>query len=435
MISITKNIFSLNNLLNNYNYKLFLIGIFLLPSAPAIASLILIFPLVNGLVKDKERILKDKYNYPLFLAALVMILKSLFNIYFPAFEDGSWDRINNLISLTNWIPLFLCYFGFQNYLKTNAQRLTLANALIASSIPVIISGLSQFFLKIYGPFELLNGLIIWYQRPINISDGLTGLFSNPNYAGAWFILIWPFCLSSLIINKYKSNFNWRTLTIFIICALFVICIVLTNSRGAWLNFILALPIVIGREVLYWMVPLLSILLFIIFLSFLPFVPIEIQSFAQLIIPQKIWFKFSEILLNFDSYPRIDIWERSIQFISQKPFFGWGTGVFPVLYFSETGFFNNHTHNLFLELSLNYGLIVSILVFSPIITLLINLYIKIYRKKSYKTNSNDRVWWGAAFLFFMIHMFDIPYYDLRISILGWVFLASIRNILLSDCRPE
>ena len=54
----------------------------------------------------------------------------------------------------------------------------------------------------------MNGLIVWFQRPIPLGGGLTGLFNNANYTGSWLILIWPFCLAILLqsgLNIYKRS--------------------------------------------------------------------------------------------------------------------------------------------------------------------------------------------------------------------------------------
>ena len=49
--------------------------------------------------------------------------------------------------------------------------------------------------------ETLNGLIIWYQRPLDNITGMTGLFNNPNYLGMWLTLCLPFALSALKLEK------------------------------------------------------------------------------------------------------------------------------------------------------------------------------------------------------------------------------------------
>ena len=78
------------------------------------------------------------------------------------------------------------FLGIANLSKHNIFKTIFL--LISGSIPLIFTGLGQYFFKWYGPFEILNGLIIWFQRPLNSDMGLTGLFNNANYAACWFKL-------------------------------------------------------------------------------------------------------------------------------------------------------------------------------------------------------------------------------------------------------
>ena len=138
-----------------------------------------------------------------------MIINCLFismnkNIY-------SLDLANIWIGLSNWLPFFFCFWGFQPFLKSQELRIKTAKFLVFGSLPVLASGFCQYFLKMYGPYNFLNKLIVWYQRPLNNQNGVTGLFNNQNYAGAWLSIVLPLCLFFLIKNN-KKNFN--TLMVF-----------------------------------------------------------------------------------------------------------------------------------------------------------------------------------------------------------------------------
>ena len=106
------------------------------------------------------------------------------------------------------MPLFFCFIAFQEYVSTEKDRNIFCKLLIAGSFPIIISGFSQFFFQLYGPFEFLNGLIIWFQKPLTPETGMTALFNNQNYAGAWLCIVWPLSLATLLdslknkVNKY-----------------------------------------------------------------------------------------------------------------------------------------------------------------------------------------------------------------------------------------
>jgi hypothetical protein len=38
---------------------------------------------------------------------------------------------------------------------------------------------------------------------------------------------------------------------------------------------------------------------------------------------------------------------------------------------------------------------------------------------------DRAWWAAVLVLAMLHASDIPIYDSRINIAGWILLAGLR----------
>ena len=38
---------------------------------------------------------------------------------------------------------------------------------------------------------------------------------------------------------------------------------------------------------------------------------------------------------------------------------------------------------------------------------------------------DRAWWTAAFMLAALHATDIPMYDSRVNIAGWILLAGLR----------
>ena len=67
-----------------------------------------------------------------------------------------------LIGLINWIPTFFSFVGFQNYLKTQNNRLIFGLCLMIGSIPILISGFGQYLFNWYGPldfFPWINSLV------------------------------------------------------------------------------------------------------------------------------------------------------------------------------------------------------------------------------------------------------------------------------------
>ena len=135
-----------------------------------------------------------------------MLISVICHVFlFNDFVETNWDPLLSVIGLTNWLPFFWIFWSVQSYVKSSIQRKRVALILISGSFPVLVSGICQYFLNITGPFQTLNGLIIWYQRPIQDPAGLSGLFNNANYAGAWLSLIFPFSLASCFQIKEKKD--------------------------------------------------------------------------------------------------------------------------------------------------------------------------------------------------------------------------------------
>ena len=106
--------------------------------------------------------------------------------------------------------------------------------------------------------------------------------------------------------------------------------------------------------------------------------------------------------------------------------------FPILFaLKNENTWYGHSHNLFMELSISYGLPVGIIFLTFVIFILFKSFLKIYKnKKTRKDNSFDKAWWTASFTLFLSQMFDIQYFDFRISFSFWILLAGLKNICTS-----
>ena len=408
-------------------FKVFLLGIFFLASAPALAFLIILFPIVSGLKKNYENLKKDNLNYLLILAGFIMISKSIITSLWNTTEITNWEPFLNWAGLANWIPLFFIYFGAQMYVQNPKQRSLLAKAFILGAVPVIFSCFSQYFLEWYGPYKLFNGFIVWYQRSrTDINTPVTGLFNNPNYTGAWLAMTWPFLIAYLSEKSKECN-KLKFFIVFVLSILFIFSISLINSRGAFLAILASIPLMFGQGVIIWFLPLVFIIFTSIIICAQPIYSENFRSIFCFLIPNNILSNFSDLSLTYENLSRFLIWEKALNLILDKPFFGWGAASFPILYFSQYGEWKGHPHNLFLELSISYGLITSILVFIFVGIILYKTFKKIYISKI-KKNYYEKAWWTSTIIFLIHHSFDIVYFDGRISIIFWILLAGLKGVI-------
>tara|TARA_B100001989_G_scaffold247180_1_gene219043 strand:+ start:281 stop:1564 length:1284 start_codon:yes stop_codon:yes gene_type:complete len=403
----------------NKSIFIFYLGIFLLPSAFTISAVLLLTASVIGFKKRKELFLKDKFNLSLLISGLLMIISCIAqSINYRNSELLNWSPSLSWIGLANWLPFFLITWGFQSYLTNQKQRRNCALALLAGSVPVLFTGIGQVFFDLHGPLEIFDGFIIWYSRPLE-NNVLTGLFNNPNYAGAWLNIVLPISFAFLI--KKESSLRRMISLIFVI--LIIICIILTNSRSAWIGLLASTLLFFGKKSFKWLMPL--------FISMGILILTSIINDQFNLIPLETLNEFK----NFQYLDRLDIWTTSIQIIIKNPLFGSGAASFNEIYQNISGLNKFHSHNLALDLLISYGIPAALFTILPIIIL---IFLSISRISKIKITSNyiiERALITSLMIILLIHMVDIQYFDGRISIAIWILIAAIRNILLEDFYNE
>ncbi len=402
----------------------FNIGIFLLFSAPAISVIFILFSLIFAYLRVRKNPFDDWINISFFILIMIMlsscIIFKLFNQEI-AYEDNFLEYTNPFIGLFNWLPFLFSFWGFQYYLKTKENRKIASISFLCGAIPVLISGLGQYFLDLHGPYYFLNGLIIWYQRDNNL--GLTSLFNNQNYAGCALATTWPFFFASIFNRKISLSF--RFFAIFL-NFLVVLEILLTTSRNSFFGLILGILILL--------IPL-KIKNYLVFFSFLGSIILGIISTILLNLYFPVFNIFSRLnYQNFANDPRIIIWKSSLEYILRKPLLGWGGNSFSSIWNYENDVIYLHSHSAPLELSIQYGIFTSIIITFVIAFLVIKSFKKIFFENKNKIiifskdNHFDRAWFAGTIIILFSNTFDILYFDLRINIMLWILLAGLRNIV-------
>ncbi len=413
---------------------LFLIALFFLPSSLLIGILFLLPAAIIGNILNKKSYFEDKINIALFICGLLITASAFIQKFFLVNEYFEiWDSNLTLIGLGNWIPFFWIFWAVQPYLESKKQRERTAKIIIFGTFPVFISGFGQYFFDWTGPWEILNGLIIWYQKPIENPAGLSGLFSNQNYAGSWLNFVWP--LSIALTLKKSKNLIKKIFTVNFLAAIGFAAF-LTNSRNAWSGLIIAVPIVVGYESFIWLIPLLVIILLLIMICTAKFLNGDFQDYVRSLIPDKIWLEFSKEGFKEIDVSRIEIFLSALMLIIKNPLFGIGAASFPAIYYLQTSFWKGHTHNLILEFTISYGIPSTIILSSSIIAIIYisgnNIFLK---SANNRFNYFDRAWWSAAFFFLISQLVDIQYFDGKIAILFWILMAGLRNLSFKKAHCE
>ncbi len=400
----------------------FQLGLFFLASSAFIAALFFVIALILSSYKRFRVLFKDQWNYSFLLISLLMLIGS-----FAAYSGPlAW------LGLANWIPFFFCYWAFQPYLVTTQARKHSGLVLLFGAVPVVFTGLGQMWFGLHGPWEIFNGLIIWFSEAEGQKIGrLSGLFNHANIAGSWLALVWPFALATVL--QTSLNFSKRTIAFLWLLSI-SIALILTNSRNAWGGLFLSVPLVLGLGTWHWLIPLLLIILLPVALAVFPFIPLEIQVLSRRIVPEGLWLRLSDIQFAAQrplEATRLFQWKEAIALFVAKPWFGYGAAAFSILYPLRRGIWHGHAHNLPLELLVAHGLPVAILLVSTVLLLLLlSFRTCFYIQIAQRDNVFDRAWWAAAFTIVFFHATDMPMFDSRINLIGWILLAGLRCSILT-----
>jgi O-antigen ligase len=326
------------------------------------------------------------------------------------------------VGLANWLPFFWAFWGFQPYLVTPQARRRVAICLLAGSVPVILTGLGQLWWGWSGPFQALGGLIIWHLRQGGSPPGrLAGLFDYANIAGAWLALAWPFSLAAAIQPGIGRG---RRAAALLIAVGVVAAMLLTDSRNSWGALLLTVPLVAGPATWAWLLPLALLVLLLVGLASVEGIPSLLQDPARTLVPETVWGRLNDQEYGGDrplAITRLAQWRVAVELIGERPWLGWGAAAFSLIYPQRAGRWNGHPHNLPIDLALSHGLPAALLV----VGLVLGLLILSARRGMAVGSLFERAWWASALALAALHATDIPMYDSRINVAGWVLLVGLR----------
>ena len=397
----------------------FQLGLFLLPSSALLAGVCLFVTCLAGSCGRSQTPLTDRWMRPLLLASVLMLISALL-----AADAGlAWA------GLANWIPFFWGFWAFRPFLLTASRRQRAARLLLAGTVPVLITGFGQMQLGWTGPWQLFGGAIIWFLAPGGQPEGrLSGLFDYANIAGAWLAVVWSFALAAVLARRDPP---WYRALAFLLSVAIVVAVVLTRSRNAMASLPLAVPWVLGPAQWWWLLPLFLLFSAPLLLAVLPGVPPAIQQWAEALLPSSLRQRLLEGQST-DSLTRLAQWRFGLQLISQSPWFGWGAAAFSVLYpIHAQRKWHGHSHNLPIELGVSHGWPVVVLVVGMVLLLLVMAL----QRGMLRSGPMDRAWWAASLVLVGMHATDLPFFDSRLNLLGWILLAGLCGFLQNHGARE
>lgn len=309
--------------------------------------------------KNKSRIKITIPEMLLFSFILYLIFNNIFRSTF---------FVNHY--LHKYLTLFLLYYVFKIFYKNDDQILKyILYGLYATFTIELIFGFSQFL----GLSSNLDSKFV-----------LGGLFGNPGAFAGYLAVLSPFLMVVVFYNKqlFKSE-NFQYITIFLLfCS--TILIIVSNSRGAWIAFIIGVGYVLFEK--YRIGRYLSE---------------KVKSATARILTSIVLFftilVISIVLYNYkpqSAFGRLFIWKVSKTMAMEKPLFGKGFGSFSADFSKvQANYFLNNkgtsneiqvadyvtcAYNDFLEMFIESG-IIGLLLFVSI------LYFTLSKKYNSKTS--------------------------------------------------
>ncbi len=322
------------------------------------------------------------------------------NIFSAGREEGTKSV---LVTCT----LLVGYFLLVNLMRTEKWIKRCIYAMVGSAAFVSVIGIGEFILGTKSSDST------WLDASLfsDIKLRVVSLFENPNVLSVFLVIIFPLALALRIISTKNNEKLLSTL----ICALIILCTVLTWSRGAWLGLL------IGAVIFFIMYSKKTIRFFGLLLLLIPFSP--------MLIPSSVLNRFLSITNLADSSIsyRLYTWKGTISMIGKYLWGGIGFGneafqnVYPHYAYAgmETA---QHSHSLFLQILAGTG-IVGLIVFAIVMLL---SFQKCFEYIKSPENKQSRVFVSAVISALVsalvMGMFDYIWYNYRVFYIFWVILA-------------
>lgn len=301
-----------------------------------------------------------------------------------------------------WLEYIWIYIFAMDALNDRKRINIAVSILLFVSLFIGIAGLTQRFLGIE---------FIRHKSPIIMAKGMpyiTSTFNHYNAFGSYlaFILL----IAIALLMKYYSKIC--SIVFYTLISLLATCLLLTFSRGSWINFGLGLglmAILFNKRRAYFTLFILLII-FAVVAYFFP----QIKS------------RFVYMFQQGGDADRYIIWKGAIRMIQDNPFLGKGVGTF-MDYLSKYATLNaRYAHNCYLQLWAETG-IFSLLGFLGFLYLLLYGGIKYFKKEK------DVLFLGilCGIFGFLVHsFFDNQFYSLQQSVLFWVMAGIVSSMARS-----
>ncbi len=316
----------------------------------------------------------------------------------------SFNPAGSLKVWAMYLVFLTFYFVVINSVRNKAQLEGLLKLFVISGALVALYGIAQY---LFG-WTTTNA---WIDEGM-FADSTMRVYStlgNPNVLGEYLLLVLPVAAAWFL--KFNKN-DWSKWAYAAMFAVLALCLVLTQSRGCWIGFLLSVCVFVTfyNGKLWGLIP--------IALCIIPFV-----------IPQTMVDRFMSIGNMGDSSTsyRVYIWLGTLGMLKHYWLGGIGMGeaafneVYP--FFSYNAIQAPHSHNLYLQLTVEAG-VAALIVFLVIMIVFIKKLSLVYKpleRRSTQTLMPLAI--GSGVIGFLAQsMFDYTFYNYRVMAVFFMVLA-------------
>ncbi len=395
-------------------------GILLLPLLPILGCILTLIGIFLSWKYRINIISKQPLNQALLILSVFLILTTIF----------AQNPVDASLGLGNFIPYFIVFVALSEIIQTPAQLRKLSWIIVIPSIPVIILGLGQQFLGWSGG-EQLQSFLGW-TLPLNGNPPgrMSSVFMYANILATYLLLVFTLAAGLLIeqlpIISNAKNLSYTRQFIFLIFVLILtgIALIVTYSRNAWglvILIVLAYAIYLGWQ---WLIGLiLSAILAVLGAAY---APSPLSNSLRLIVPAYFWQRLTD--QNFErpiETLRVTQWKFAWNLTQQRPWTGWGLRSFTPLYQDKMNVWMGHPHNLFLMLTAEIGIPLTLL-FVGIIGFILAKFTQILINVNLKKADQLILFsYGLTFtVYTSFNLADVTLFDFRVNTFGWLILAAI-----------
>lgn len=366
------------------------------------------------------------FDLPLFFLALAGLLITAAS---PVFHTSLWGDLYRYEGYITWLNYLFLFYLASRIVQTEQKERLLILAFISALAFVSIYGLVQFC-----GFDFIP----WNPALVEL-DRVFSTFGNPVFLGAFLTLAVPVSVGFLYRQKLKML---HFLLLALIPASSLFCLLATQTRAAWLGWVVSLialsafcPDIWKQRKREWLLLAMLLLIIIVFFLLLPADRKQTRS------------KLSAKVLSLTKITdaagsRLYLWSTTLQMIRDRPLLGFGFDTYRLTFPAyktpaslkrlKEKALADKTHNDLLQVSVSQGLLGLLFYLWFFIVFLWKNW-QLYQKK---TRIADKIWLGSCLAAIIGYLFQVQFSFSVISVapLFWILMGLVYG-RLSEKQPR